>query len=123
MTIKKVKATALPAIKPWCFRVTRTGAKKYGARENWPLEQRQKRAGARRAKRNTRGDPTEYELLLRAEAKTGGIEAQIARMKLRALKAYKRVDAEQMRRQICERLEKLHDTRSQMATRVDVKKR
>lgn len=109
----KTETSGLPPIKPWCFHVTRTGAKKHGARENWPSDTRQARARSRKEKSDARGDPTEAEFRLRAECKTGGIEAKIARMKLRALKKYKRVCAEELRKELAERIERFRASRIQ----------
>ena len=108
----KLKSTDIPTIKPWCFRVTRTGAKKYGARENWPLEQRHELTSARKAKRAKRGDPSDEELRLRIVAKLGGIDGKIARLKLRATKQEKHHKAEDLRRDIAERLKKLFKGRA-----------
>ena len=113
--MNKPKATTetsgLPPVKPWSFRVAHTGAKKYGARENWPSDMRQARARTRKDKRDARGDPTEVEFRLRAESKTGGIEAKIARMKLSALKQNRRVCAEAMRKELADRIQRFRASR------------
>lgn len=105
------KANETPPIKPWCFRVTRTGAKKHGARENWPREMRAERARTRKEKSDARGDPTVEEFRLRAECKSGGIEAKIARMKLSALKQNRRVCAEAMRKELADRIQRFRASR------------
>ncbi len=107
----KTETNSLPPIKPWCFRVTRTSAKKYGARENWPRDVRDARTAKRKAKRSARRDPKEEEMWLRAESKRGGIDADVARMKLRALKQRKIIDAEELRRELVTRIEKLRESR------------
>ncbi len=107
----KTEMSEIPSMKPWCFRVTRTGAKKYGARENWPNERRDARTAKRKAKRNARRDPTEEEMWLRAESKSGGIEAHVARMKLRALKQRKIINAEELRRELVTRIVKFRESR------------
>ncbi len=80
----KPETNSLPPIKPWCFRVALTTAKKRGARENWPRDVRDARAAKRKAKRKERRDPKEEEMWLRAESKRGGIDADVARKKQRA---------------------------------------
>lgn len=106
MTKKKAKPglNELPPVKPWCYRVARTAAKKYGARENWPQTWREKCTNARRAKRRQQDNPAIEELLLIAESKAGGLEGQIARAKLRVLKMQQHISAEAMRSQILARL-------------------
>lgn len=111
MRTKQLKTAGLPPAKPWCFRVTRTGAKKYGARENWPRDMRNARSAKQLAKRSAHRDPTEEELWLRAEIKAGGLEAQVARMKLRAIKQRKKIDAEDIRRELAERIARLRVSR------------
>ena len=106
-----IKTNDLPPFKPWCRRVARTVTKKYGARENWPNEWRHAHTAERKAKRNARRDPTEEEMWLRAESKRGGIEAEIARMKLRAIKQRKIISAKDMRLELATRLERLHASR------------
>ena len=107
----KTETNSLPPIKPWCFRVALTTAKKRGARENWPRDVRDARTAKRKAKRNARRDPTEEEMWLRAESKSGGIEAHVARMKLRALKQRKIINAEELRRELVTRIVKFRESR------------
>ena len=107
----KTETNSLPPIKPWCFRVALTTAKKRGARENWPRDVRDARTAKRKAKRSARRDPKEEEMWLRAESKRGGIDADVARMKLRALKHRKIIDAEELRRELVTRIEKLRESR------------
>ncbi len=49
---------------------------------------------------------------LRAESKSGGIDADVARMKLRALKQRKIIDAEELRRELVTRIEKFRESRA-----------
>ena len=107
----KTETNEIPSMKPWCFRVTRTGAKKYGARENWPRDMRDARTTKRKAKRNARRNPTEEELWLRVESKMGGVEARIARIKLNALRQKKHISAEELRRELVTRIERLRESR------------
>lgn len=117
MSRKKTKSIAseTPPAKPWCYRVGRTGAKKFGARENWPSDWREARAKKRRAHRTHDGERAVAELLLIAESKQGGLEGQIARAKLRALKKERHITAEAMRSQIIARLTRANARRNSKA--------
>jgi hypothetical protein len=105
------KNAETPPVKPWCFRVARTSAKKYGARENWPSERREALTQRRREKRAETGDPRIEKLQLIAESKMGGIEGRIARWKLRVLKMQEHRSAEEMRRKIVEKIERVRAQR------------
>lgn len=100
-----------PTVKPWCYRVGRTGAKTFGARENWPAPRGA--AGSRRKHaKSPKGMPVAVEkLLLIAEAKAGGIEGRIAHLKLKALKMDHKVTAEHLCNKIADRLTRLHQER------------
>ncbi|MEQ1652295.1 MAG: hypothetical protein ABL897_07400 [Hyphomicrobium sp.] len=117
MSKEKVKAglNETPPVKPWCYRVGRTGAKKFGARENWPRQWRDARTKARRSKRVDPGEQAIEELLLIAQSKAGGLEGQIARAKLRAMKTERDVSAEEIRQQICDRLTRPGNRRTRTA--------
>lgn len=110
---KTTQSPETPPVKPWCFHSARVAAKKFGARENWPRERREARTAERRNRKKTKGERSAEEWLLIAETKMGGIDAKIARAKLRALKVQRHESAEGLRAAIYKRLERLHAQREQ----------
>lgn len=108
---KITKPIAGPPVKPWCYRVGRTASKKFGARENWPVERRVELNARRREKRAQKRDAGIEEMLLIAKSKLGGADGRVARLELRALKMRRQDSGNDLRRKIAQRLERLHAQR------------